>query len=123
MSDDRRQLKALSRWTLRILFAVLAIFAPIAAWRFSCRLVAPEPYHLTPQVQLISRDAAEQMAIAEVKRREGWSGQIDPLSQEGNLFFVAVRRKPGPTKDWRYITIEGGSERIVKYEIRTDPLP
>jgi hypothetical protein len=70
----------------------------------------------TPQaIQLTLRDAAAQIAIAAVKRREGWAGKADPPTLKGTSFYVAVRRTPGATSDWRYSTIDGESGKIVAY--------
>jgi hypothetical protein len=61
-----------------------------------------------------------QIALAEVKRREGWSGKADQPSAEGDLWYVVVRRKAGATTDWRCITLRTDG-KIINYEVRTDP--
>jgi hypothetical protein len=66
---------------------------------------------------------ARDVAVKEVKQREGWAGQTDAPSREGSYWYFAVRRKPGATKDWRYVTVSSDTGQIVSYEVRTDPLP
>jgi hypothetical protein len=94
---------------------IAAIFVP--------RFVRPYPCESeTPQVPSVSNREAEAIALAEVKKREGWSGNADDPT-EGHLSWqVVVRRKPGPTKEWRWITITS-DRTIVGYEIRTEWLP
>jgi hypothetical protein len=125
MGDERGTMKSSTRWSLLTLFVALAVLSPIAAWRLSSWLIAPEPYRPPPIVHLIETEEAQRLAIAEVKAREGWVGTADLPSQEGVLFFVAVRRKPGETSDWRYITISGvrDSAVVAYYDLRDDHLP
>jgi hypothetical protein len=68
-------------------------------------------------------DDAEEIAIAEVKSREGWSGIASELSAEGGpLLIYAIRRKPGPTNDWREVTINPDGT-VRAYEVKTIPIP
>jgi hypothetical protein len=78
--------------------------------------------NLFPQPK-VPRAKAGEIAIAEVKRREGWAGQVDAPTWEGSYWFVVVRRKPGAAKDWRYLTVHNNTGQIISYEVRTDPLP
>ena len=73
-----------------------------------------------PRVPLVKEAAA--IALAEVKKREGWSGVADPPTPYYVFWQVAVRRKPGPTEDWRWVTINS-DRTIVSYEVRTGLLP
>jgi hypothetical protein len=122
VSDERGQSKAALDWgCIAVLLMLLACLTPlIVIFWFPFNSV--EPHRDTSQVQPVSLVAAEQIAIAEVKRREGWSGKADLPVVEGRV-YVVVRRKPGPTSDWRYVEINWQSKEIVRYEVRTDPLP
>jgi hypothetical protein len=75
----------------------------------------------------MSPDAAAQMAVAEVKRREGWAGKADRptlfLGEAEVRLYVTVRHKPCATRDWRNVTIDAMGGKIIGYDVRTDPLP
>jgi hypothetical protein len=62
------------------------------------------------------------IALAEVEKREGWPGVADTPAPYHVFWQVVVRRKPGPTRDWRWVTINS-DRTVVGYEARTDPLP
>jgi hypothetical protein len=125
MSDEPRkasEAKAPGDWgCLAVLLTSLAILTSLFMW-FASRPEKLDPRHALVAVRLISLDKAAQIAIAEVKRREGWAGKSDEPSREDTFFYVAVRRKLGPTSDWRYLTIEGETGKVLYYNARTDRL-
>jgi hypothetical protein len=85
-------MKASTRWSLLTLFTVLAVLAPITAWRLSSWFVAPQSYPAIHYGPPISTWDAESIAVAEVKEREGWSGHADMQGGELNEWWVYVYR-------------------------------
>jgi hypothetical protein len=75
-----------------------------------------------PPVHTVSQKEAEAIALGEVKKQEGWSGDADEPTEGYLSWQVVVRRKPGPTRDWRWVTINS-DRTIVSYEVRTEWLP
>jgi hypothetical protein len=122
MSDERGRMKASTRWTLRVCFAVLAILAPIAAWRLSCRLVAPEPYSPTPTVLPVTLPDAESIAIAEVKKREGWSGRASAFGVEANDWQVEVWREPKSEANTRWVAVNAYDRHVSAYAAADRPI-
>lgn len=83
---------------------------------YSDTLIAHE---VTP---MASMETLKQCALSEVKRREGWSGIAEPAGYEGRTYYIIVRRKPGPTNDWRYLSLDYTTGALHTYEVRTDQL-
>jgi hypothetical protein len=117
MSDEPSEMKTSTRWGLRTLFAVLALLGPIAAWRLSCWLVTPEPYQAIHPGPPVSTWDAESIAIAEVKKREGWSGRGDVQGEGGEWWVHVYRdysdRRSDPNARWVAVDIHDG--HIVAY--------
>jgi hypothetical protein len=44
--------------------------------------------------KLVPIDQLRKVAIAEVKKREGWTGEAAPPSQEGNTYYFWLPRDP-----------------------------
>jgi hypothetical protein len=108
-------MKASTLWTLRVCFAALAILAPIAAWRLSCRLVAPEPYAPTASVRPVTAPDAERIAVAEVKKREGWSGRASVCGVEANDWQVEVWREPKSEANTRWVGVNSYDRHVSTY--------
>jgi hypothetical protein len=73
-----------------------------------------------PPVHTVSRKEAQAIALAEVKKREGWSGAADEPTGYYLFCRVVVRRKQGPNEDCRQVTINC-DQTIVGYEAWTEP--
>src|ERR1700693_5400006 len=129
MSDDPR---SSTRFRI-VLFIVLAL--PIAAIGVVLRTdqpfteepigdqIVPEVYRHVPYSHpLLSVARITQIAIEEVKKREGWYGKADPPKAELSLWFVTVRRGPKSTDDWSDVVVEGYDGSVVEYRNRKRPL-
>jgi hypothetical protein len=115
MSDEPGRMKASALWTLRVCFAALAILAPIAAWRLSCRLVAPKPYAPTAFVLPVRAPDAESIAVAEVKKREGWSGRASVCGVEASDWEVEVWREPKSEANTRWVGVNAYDRHVSTY--------
>jgi hypothetical protein len=103
--------KAWARWGLAA-FALVALLAPISAWRLSSWLMTPPPYQPIPRWPPVSTWNAEDIAIAEVKEREGWSGHAE-VQGEGSEWWVYVfhdydHRRTDPNARWVAVDIQDG---------------
>lgn len=110
-------MKASGLWTLRVCFVVVAILAPVAAWRLSGRLVAPEPesYPPTASVRPVTAPDAESLAVAEVKKREGWSGRASVCGIEANDWQVEVWREPKSEANTRWVGVNAYDRQVSTY--------
>jgi hypothetical protein len=59
---------------------------------------------------ILSAEKAREIAVAEVKNREGWLGTAGVVSQEGLHYYVTVR---GEFK--RAVTIDGRTRKVEEY--------
>jgi hypothetical protein len=104
---------------IAVLSVAFALFATIAVRELGPQAsTSPRPAGL-----FISSDELTQIAVEEVKKREGWSGIASEPSLEGSSAFVFIKRKPGPSTDWRAMMIKATTGGIISYEVRTDPIP
>jgi hypothetical protein len=79
------------------------------------------PIHaMFPEAQLQVKDLEGERrivtAIAEVKRREGWTGDPDSPVQIGDDWFVTVWKKPQTPGGFRTIGI-GKGNRVLSYDV------
>lgn len=77
---------------------------------------APEVFNVLP----VPESEAIRIAIAEVKKREGWSGLVDesPVQREGIFWYVAVWHTPAPhrpSEDRRRVIVDGEEGKVLKY--------
>ena len=108
---------------MAVLLAVMFVLLMILCFRL---LIYPETDSTIAWQpgMVMSADQAGAIAIAEFKKREGWSGIINDSSSEGAHWFVTIRRNAGETADWRQLTVSAEDGRIEDYEGRTlSPAP
>jgi len=58
---------------------------------------------------------ARQIAIEEVKKREGWFGKVTAADREGWQWFITVGREPDVSHDYRIVSIDGDSGTVSNY--------
>lgn len=131
------ELKKRSRAWIQLAFLALLGLLPIAlgVWLRTSSVPDGEnavglPENHTPYVALSSpppvpEQEAAKVAIAEVKKREGWTGFVDrPVDREGFRWYVTVwptpRPHPASFGSSRGVTIDGATGKIIDYQ-RPEP--
>jgi hypothetical protein len=79
--------------------------------------------HVPPPL-LLQEDEAGRIAIALVKRREGWLGKVDFASQEAYTWYVTVGRqteKHPARQEIRKVKIDAKTGRMWDYRDANDP--
>jgi|SRR5580704_12439980 hypothetical protein len=107
-------------WLVAALIAFAAMVWGIGAWARAAN--RPEVFDVLP----VPESEATRIAIAEVTKREGWSGFVDepPVRREGIFWHVAVWRTPAPHRpsaDRRGVTVDGEAGQVLKYEPDVGP--
>jgi|HubBroStandDraft_6_1064221.scaffolds.fasta_scaffold878916_1 hypothetical protein len=74
---------------------------------------------LIDRVRFLPDDAA-QIAIAEVKKREGWTGKADPPEREGYWWYVHVWREPRSPEGTRTVVVHSQDGHICDYWARNE---
>jgi hypothetical protein len=69
-----------------------------------------DPQEGVPTRGILSAEKARTIAIEEVKKREGWLGTADSVSQEGFTHYVTVRGKAR-----RVVAIDGPTRTVKEY--------
>ncbi len=116
-APDRRN----SPKRLAILIIVAATLGGVAVLAYppnSPSVVAPknqEPFVYAHMEFGAAKAAA--IAIKEVKKREGWSGNPDwvMVDQEGFTWYITVRRKPRSDKGARCVAVNARSGKVARY--------
>jgi hypothetical protein len=112
----------ISAQLLAALIAFAAMVAGLVAWvRAVC---APEfldvkpPAPIEPKAPSVPSITATETAIAEVKKREGWTGFAEAESSESE-WYIWVWRKPASQprslKDRWVVIINGETGKVVRY--------
>ena len=74
-----------------------------------------EPPYMPALAEQVPRAKAAQIAIAEVKRREGWSGKADAPEREGHWWYVTVWREPKSPESSRQVVVHSQDGHICDY--------
>jgi hypothetical protein len=99
-------------WIVASVLALVAFGLILRLWDRTAE-VAPAPVAM---MKLLPRDELHKRAIAEVKRREGWTGIAGDPDQEGYRFYFAVRRDRKGLAE-RGVVVEGSTGAILDYEV------
>jgi hypothetical protein len=80
---------------------------------------SPGPYKIHDWSGLRPNDELRKIAIAEVKKREGWSGKaIGPTPGEGSTLSFLIERDPDkPTGHAVQVDLEGYTGHILDYRV------
>ena len=124
---------AVSRSVYRIAFGLAAIAAMIAGlcflwcwWQRSGDDPATASLGRAGEIEF-NRIEASMFALAEVTRREGWSGKVTSASPEGYTHYVTVEREPdkhSPLRETRNLAVCSATGRIWDYsDADGNPLP
>jgi hypothetical protein len=76
----------------------------------------------------VPEDEAAKIAIAEIKKREGWTGFVETVDREGFRWYITVWPKPRPhpasIESSRHLTISGSTGEVLNYWVPPkDPVP
>jgi hypothetical protein len=103
-----------------LIAAVTALFIAVLLLPTAALLFYPREVE-TPIVPMISVEKAGEIAVAEVKRREGWSGKADePWLVDPYRIIIPVRPGIGSTADFRAVTMNRDGT-IVSYKAHIEP--
>jgi hypothetical protein len=119
MSDE---LKKWSRaWIQLGVLSLMMLLISVMAFWFSASVSPendiPEPGLPQPTFPFVQPGRAREIAIKEVKMREGWAGKADrPIILDGAYWFVYVWRGPRSPNGEREVAIDASDGRIMSYE-------
>jgi hypothetical protein len=115
---------AMSSSVYRIAFCLVAVAAMIAGlcllWCWRQRL-GDDPATASigrPGEIEFNRIEASMFALAEVTRREGWSGKVTYASPEGYTYYVTVERQSGRhsgTREMRKMAVCSATGKVSDY--------
>jgi hypothetical protein len=125
MSDEPRKPTSPVRFSVWILVVVLVLSIAFAVWLRVCSypqvvtLVTlkrseprfPTPSRLPPQIPM---DKVADIAVEEVKKREGWTGNANTPDREGFTWYVHVS-EPGKSGRQRTVAIESTTGEVLEY--------
>jgi hypothetical protein len=119
MSDEPK--KRSRAWIQLGVLSLLMLLVSVIAFRFSESVSPendiPEPGLPQPTFPFVQPARAREIAIKEVKKREGWAGKADrPIILDGACWFVYVWRGPRSPKGEREVAIDASDGRIMSYE-------
>jgi hypothetical protein len=83
--------------------------------------VSIDPLMNWANVPRVSESEAAKIAVAEVKKREGWSGKFTHADREGFRWYLIVRHEPNVPHDYRVVEINGSDGKVLDVSVlKTD---
>jgi hypothetical protein len=95
---------------LVVLLAVILVSGPL--FRNPHADFTPTPPATVPYPKILPPSELRKIAIAEVKKREGWTGEADATDQEGFRFYFTVKSK---ARGERVVVVEGAEGKVIEY--------
>jgi hypothetical protein len=95
---------------LVVLLAIILVCGPL--FRDPNANFQPTPPATVPYPKILPQSELRKIAIAEVKKREGWSGEADASYQEGVRFYVTVKSQ---ARGKRVVVVEGTEGMVLEY--------
>jgi len=84
--------------------------------------VNTDPMMSWANVPKITEAKAREIAIKEVKQREGWSGKATHTDREGLHWYVIVVHEPA-SNDYRILDVDGTNGKVDDYRVAKTEKP